>query len=147
MLGAMASKRCAGDVWAAAAKRSSNAHMFVPGFDTAWTHVGNALDTPRSQDGRMVSTPAPRTITERLVLRGFVRHGSHAGGVPRWCPQPCQERAQSVPGGGETGGLQISVPQVRPRDRLDAVVRSRGTVADGPWTHFAVGPAELIGLI
>ena len=108
-----------------------------------------ACGTPRRSFARPGHTW--RTLWTRLVLRmgAWSAHvrlgqllsvrptgelsdtGSHAGGVPRWCPQPCQERAQSVPGGGETGGLQISAPQVRPSDRSGrSSSASRGMAAD-----------------
>jgi hypothetical protein len=133
-------------------KRSCNAQMFVPGcvqtsghgFDAAWTHHRNAPDTPRSQDGRMVSTRLPRTIAGQTVPRGTVRPDSQDGTVPRWCPRACQERSRSVPKGGKTGGHQSSAPQVHPRDssdKLAAISRDgREHGFDTLWTHQGVGP-------
>jgi hypothetical protein len=59
-----------------------------------------------------------------------------AGGVPR-AGRQC---AQTVPGGGKTGGFQRSAPEVRPVSSPDTASQSHRTRGGAFWRGAAVGP-------
>src|SRR5215831_10212150 len=105
------------------------------GAGTPTGRLGYAWGTPRSQHWRMVSTCAPRASAGQLATAGFVPLGFQTGGVPR----ACQQRAASVPGGGKTGGLQRSAPEVRPSDNSDKLAAISwsclGHGFDTLWIH------------
>jgi len=110
---------------------------------TPWVRPGNGFGTPRVDAGLMDSTRA-RTVIGQTVWRGIVRLRSHTGTVPRPCLQACHERSRSVPRRGKTGGIQSSVPQVRPPDNSDKLpARLRSGCRQGfdtLWTHHGAGP-------
>jgi hypothetical protein len=104
------------------------------------THPGYVLGALRVDAGPMDSTRA-RTTAGPVISKGIVLVGFQTGWVPRAYPQPypqpCHERAVSVPGRGKRDGSPSSAPQVSPSDRSDSAPHLVGT----PLERFSVGPA------
>jgi hypothetical protein len=84
----------------------------------------------------MDSSRASRTGIGRSNRLGFVALGFQTGRVPPTYPQPCQQRAESVPGGGTWGGNQRSAPWHRTNKRFSISADSlRLAIGAGPTAH------------
>jgi hypothetical protein len=86
--------------------------------------------------GSMDSSRASRTSIGHGDSSGFVTLGFQTGRVPPTYPQPCQERAESVPGGGTRGGNQRSALWHRADERFSISADSLGlAIGAGPTAH------------
>jgi hypothetical protein len=86
--------------------------------------------------GSMDSSRASPTSIGHSQQAGIVVLGFQTGRVPPPYPQPCQQRAGSVSGGGTRGGIQRSAPWHRTDKRFSNSADGLGLAnCAGPTAH------------